>query len=122
MQAATEDDSEEEKLAICGGTCWNRGRLSRACVDEVEKFQVRHLYIGRGGPHLNRDGSFWANPFKVREGGRKQSTTQYEDHVRKKESMLERIHQLEDKALLCHCRVEEACRTDVLIKLFEERV
>ena len=83
------------------------------CIDEVKKFQLRHLYIGRGGPHLNKERSFWANPFKVSQGGRKQAITQHEGYVRKKEEMLERIPQLQDKVLVCHCRVDEACYADV---------
>ena len=119
MQAATEEDSEEEELPAFGGsTRWNPVRPSRACIDEVKKFQRRHLYTGRGGPHRER--SFRANPFKVRAGGKKHAITQYEDYVRNKEGMLERILQLQGKVLVCHCWMNEAYHADVLIRLFDE--
>ena len=86
---------------------------SRACIDEVKKFQFRHLYIGRGATLEQGNG-------RTSQGGRKQAITQYESYFRLKEEMLERIPQSQDKVLVCHCRVDEACHADVLIKLFDE--
>ena len=44
----------------------------------------------------------------------------YEEYVRAVPSLMSQIPQLEDKLLLCHCRKDEACHADVLIRIFDE--
>ena len=115
-------NQEEETLEdqFIGLARWRRIRPTRGCVEEVRRLQNRHLYIGRGKPGTGRDRSVWANPFKVWKEGRAKALEKYEEYVRAVPSLMSQIPQLEDKILLCHCRKDEACHADVLIRIFDE--
>ena len=87
----------------------------------MKRLQHRHLYIGRGAPHLGCLRSIWANPFKVKEFGREAAIQKFETMLKSSTDLQQKLHQLSDKVLLCHCDPSEACHGDVLISAWEDK-
>ena len=98
-----------------------RSKPTRGQIGTVKRLQHRHLYIGRGAPHLGCLRSLWANPFKVKEFGREAAIQKFETMLKSSTDLQQKLHQLSDKVLLCHCDPSEACHGDVLISAWEDK-
>jgi hypothetical protein len=65
--------------------------------------------------------SIWANPFKVSDNESNESACKkYEEYIRKRPDLLEKLESLVGKKLACWC-FPKPCHTQVLIKLMKER-
>ena len=65
--------------------------------------------------------SIWANPFKVTDDQTNESVcNKYEEYMRNKPELLEKLHTLVGKKLACWCH-PKPCHTQVLIKLMKEK-
>jgi len=81
------------------------------------------IYCGRaiymGGWKLKE--SIWANPFKVTDDQTNEIVCKkYEEYIRNKPELLEKLHTLIGKKLACWC-YPKPCHTQVLIKLMKEK-
>lgn len=91
---------------------------SRARWRAGQKLGPHQVYVGRGPTTYC---SPWANPFRIRNcGSRETCLSKYEEHLRNNPGLLGRLGELAGKELLCHCKQEEGCHADVLIRLFQE--
>ena len=86
-----------------------------------------HEYIGRcgivfiNGERFPKYGSFWQNPFFVKDYGRDKCLVMYEQMIREKidNEGIEELKKLKGKVLGCWCKPDK-CHGDILIKLLEE--
>ncbi len=66
------------------------------------------VYVGRP--------TKWGNPFVIgRHGNREQVVSQYEQYLLSNEDLMNSLHELKGKSLICWC-APQACHADVLIK------
>lgn len=66
------------------------------------------VYVGRP--------TKWGNPFVIgRHGDRDQVVSQYEQYLLSNEDLMNSLHELKGKSLICWC-APQACHADVLIK------
>lgn len=66
------------------------------------------VYVGRP--------TKWGNPFVIgRHGNREQVVSQYEQYLLSNEDLMNSLHELKGKNLICWC-APQACHADVLIK------
>ena len=95
-------------------------------------FNVRHLpgfaehrpiippdaiYIGRRNARYRLAASKWANPFSVRrEADREAVIAAYEKWLRSQRDLMEALHKLEGRDLVCWC-APLPCHGDVLLEL-----
>jgi hypothetical protein len=98
----------------------------------LEKWMAmsNNLYTGRRGRIFIGGGdnkrifhypdSLWKNPYKIPEYSLETSLKLYEAHVR--ENLMEHIHELEGKTLGCFCNQKNPCHTQILVKLFKEKM
>ena len=110
-----------ERLAASPGNAAPSTRPSRICVVGADSTSPALLYVGRGTSDFPR--SRWGNPFPV--GGhisREIAIEQYEIYVRGVPALLRDVPLLGGKVLACHCRPDQPCHADVLLRLFEEFV
>lgn len=76
------------------------------------KQETFDVYIGRP--------SIWGNPFSIgKDGRRKEVIRKYEQWIRNKPELLNRLHELKGMTLGCWCS-PKSCHGDVLIKLVRE--
>lgn len=69
------------------------------------------VYIGRG--------SKWGNPFKIGpDGTREQVISKYEEYIVNQPHLLDALHELKGKNLICYCAPKE-CHGHVLERLIE---
>ncbi len=68
-----------------------------------------YVFIGRP--------SKWGNPFHV-SMGRERCILQYEIHVRSNRHLMDSLHELKGKTLVCYCKPQD-CHGDVLVTLVE---
>lgn len=70
------------------------------------------VYIGRP--------SKWGNPFKIgRDGDRQECLDKYYEYIKnQRPDLLEKLHELKGKALMCWCK-PESCHGDILVELIE---
>ncbi len=66
------------------------------------------------------EASPWGNYFSVRRYGREEALRRYEEKLRGKPHLMERLPELEGKTLACWC-APEACHGAILLRLIEER-
>ncbi len=81
------------------------------------------MYMGRGNKWMGLLHSFWANPFVLKkEEERGSSLGRYEEYVRSKPEMIQRLPELFDNDLTfaCWCTTEQKCHIDILYKLYLE--
>lgn len=75
----------------------------------VGKHSSSRQYVGRP--------SCWGNPFIIgRDGTREQVIAKYLDWLYDQDYLLEQIHELRGKDLVCWC-APEACHADILIEI-----
>ena len=110
---------EETHLQAWKKTC--RMRPTRESLHQVYRLQKRHLYMGRGASHQGLSRSIWCNPFSVRRFGLDEALSRFERFVRHRPALMDRVSELEDRILLCHCKTGAKCHADILIKLWDER-
>ena len=91
----------------------------RGCVELVRKFMQGDYYIGRGSRERNLKPSVFGNPFKVAVHGRIGAIRRYEAMLRKNDDLLKRLPQLSGFRLVCHCRANQACHADSIIKVYK---
>jgi len=82
------------------------------------------IYIGRGlryYPELKC--SKWHNPFPVKKYGREKAISLFEAYITTGDGkhLLNDLHELRDKKICCHCKIDEPCHGDILIKLVNEK-
>ena len=76
-------------------------------------------YIGRGSRERNLKPSVFGNPFKVAVHGRSGAIRRYEAMLRKNDDLLKRLPQLSGFRLVCHCRANQACHAESIIKVYK---
>ena len=77
-----------------------------------DRITENSVYIGRP--------SKWGNPFVIgKDGTREDVIRQYEEYVMSMPSLLEALHELRGKDLVCWCS-PYCCHGDVLIRLANE--
>ena len=92
----------------------------RACLRDLDVLAPRHLYIGRRHEPRGLMESDWANPFRVRDcENRIQCLRLYRGYVIHHPTLPDRLNELENRVLVCHCGSEQACHADVLWGLFD---
>jgi hypothetical protein len=70
------------------------------------------VYIGRG--------SIWGNPFKIGDDGtRNQVIEKYEAYLHQNGNLMERLHELNGKNLVCFC-APKPCHGDILKSLLDK--
>ena len=78
------------------------------------------IYIGRGSSKFHLQPSMWRNPYRIgADGTRDDCVRKFEDHLTSSPDLLEVIHTLRGKTLVCHCGDHEHCHGDVLVKYAE---
>jgi hypothetical protein len=87
------------------------------------EYDLDIVYCGRaiymGGWKLQA--SIWANPFKVRNSESNEVVCEkYENYLRSKDELLEKLPELIGKKLACWC-FPKSCHTEVLLKLMKEK-
>ena len=90
----------------------------RAHVDEVKSLKRCDVYIGRGCKERLLMPSFWANSYKVACYGRTRCLALHKREIEEDPQYERRIHELTEKRLLCHCRMNQSCHGDNLIQLY----
>ena len=88
--------------------------------ETVRCLQRRHLYVGRSASHLKLGHSFLANAFREQDHGREECIAMFEDHVRSRPEKFNRLGELGDRTLLCHCKLTQHCHSDALFRLFRD--
>jgi hypothetical protein len=85
------------------------------------------IWIGRADKSLGLEHSEWANPYTVHDFGVEKSIELYEEFVRARPSLMEKIPSLRGKLLACKCRSVDdpkdggkPCHGDVLRSLYIE--
>ena len=68
----------------------------------------RYTFIGRP--------SFWGNPYRVIDHGRKEAINLYTQHIINNEDKRQRLNELAGKKLVCFCAPQE-CHGDILANL-----
>ena len=99
-----------------------RSKPTRESGSQVKRLQQRHLYAGRGASHLGCPRSCWANPFTVKQHGFHRANDKFEEMLNNTPSLLQKLGQLTNRVLLCHCEKEASCHSDVLIRAWEKTV
>ena len=62
------------------------------------------IYIGRGSSKFHLQPSMWRNPYRIgADGTRDDCVRKFEDHLTSSPDLLEVIHTLRGKTLVCHC-------------------
>ena len=94
----------------------------RACLDQLDELQAKHLYIGRGSVQRDLPCSEWGNPFKVgQHGSRDEVLEKFERRLRKTPQIWRAVGSLAGRVLVCHCPLDKKCHADVLIRSFTEQ-
>ena len=85
----------------------------------LERAPEWYLYIGRqmymGGWKLSQ--SKWANPFSVKQYGRKGALEKYREYILSTPELFNALSELSGKTLLCWC-APEPCHGDILVELY----
>ena len=76
-------------------------------------------YIGRGSRERNLKPSVFGNPFKVAVHGGSGAIRRFRGYLRKNDDLLKRLPQLSGFRLVCHCRANQACHADSIIKVYK---
>lgn len=71
------------------------------------------VYIGRAMPRQRLKASKWANPFTVKEHGRKGAIILYSLYLSETPDLIASIPELRNKPLACWCRREHEQKTPV---------
>ena len=70
---------------------------------------------------ISRSGK-WGNPFVIgKDGTREEVIKKYEEYIRNKPELLNRLNELKNKRLGCYCSPRYKCHGDVLVKLLKEK-
>ena len=101
----------------------SRGELLRSKPTRGQIGEGKRLTSTLAGAHHtlvvpDRSGR---TPFKVKEFGREGAIQKYEAHLRSSADLQQKLGQLSNKVLLCHCDLSEACHGNVLIRAWEEK-
>ena len=117
-------DEEEVKVASTLSSCTTSATSSstkpatlrrRACLYDLDELAPHHLYVGRRHEPRGLDESDWANPFRVRDcESRIQCLRLFRGYVVHHPSLPDRLSELENRVLVCHCSDDQACHADVL--------
>ena len=94
----------------------------RACLNEVRRFQGHHLYIGRGSRQRGIPPSQWGNPFSVAKYGRYEAIDRYQRYLESDSTLKKKVKELGGRTLVCHCKPNEHCHSDVLITYFKQHI
>ena len=87
----------------------------RGFVDDVRKFMVGDLYIGRGCKQRALQRSAFANPCKVSACGRAGAVAMFREHLESHLAMRKSMWALSGLRLACHCTLGEECHAGILI-------
>ena len=66
----------------------------------------------RGASHLGCQRSCWANPFTVKQHGLQGAIEKFEEMLKNTPALLQRLGELTNKVLLCHCETDAPCHGD----------
>ena len=83
------------------------------------------VYIGRShGPFHQPQG--WGNPFKADPGkgtqGLQEVVDAYEQHLVQSQFLVDRLPELSEKILYCHCKPSVPCHADALVRVWMQNV
>ena len=96
-------------------------RTSRQQVSGASLQLEGAIYIGRGSMQLGITRSRWCNPFPVgREELRELAIQHFKHYLNSSKGLLPDVARLAGHPFFCHCKADQACHGDVLIKLAEE--
>ena len=79
------------------------------------------IFAPSRGAHLGLGRSTWCNSHSVGRYKLDEALSRFESFIRHRPALMDRIGELEDKVLLCHCRLGVRCHADILIGLWDER-
>lgn len=102
----------------------NRGYIERYDVPSVCNIRndFETIYIGRRNRSWEREGSIWANPYKVGDDGSLDEVLNlYRSHVLTNRELLFEIPNLRGHILGCWCK-PKGCHGDVLAEIYTEWV
>jgi hypothetical protein len=97
---------------------------TRACVRDVgvTRFEAGDVYIGR--EFKDRSGkllsaSIWANPFRLRDcKDLDECLGRFDSYLQANPRLMDKLHGLAGKRLLCHCRKGAPCHADTIARAF----
>ena len=96
--------------------------LIRGRVDDGYDDDRPSVHIGRGRLRLGLAPSRWGDLFRVERGrGRAQAVAEFEQYLDEGPQLLAALDKLSGKRLLCHCRQNQACHGDAVIRKWRER-
>ena len=93
---------------------------TRGHLDSIRRLMTGDRYIGRGSKQRALVKSIFHNPFKVSEYGRDLAIQLFEQHLDSSRELQRQIPSLSGTRLVCHCKQQEDCHADALIRKFKE--
>ena len=93
---------------------------TRGHLDSIRRLMTGDRYIGRGSKQRALVKSIFHNPFKVSEYGRDLAIQLFEQHLDSSRELQRQIPSLSGTRLVCHCKPQEDCHADALIRKFKE--
>ena len=93
----------------------------RGNLEQVRRFMVGDLYIGRGSKQNGLSKSPWSNSFKVAVFGRQRAIERFASQLHSDEQLKSNIWSLSGRRLICHCLENQACHADVLVTEFRRQ-
>lgn len=106
--------------------CIKKAELNKRGISSLLEWKTNthNHYIGRNLTYYvsGATGSIYANPFSLRKYSRERSLQLYEEHLRNRTDLMERIEEvLEWEELGCWCLPDEDCHGDVLLRVAKEK-
>ena len=103
------------------------GEISELCsrmpleqAGDPESWPPSYIYIGRGVRSRGIPQSEWCNHFRVSQYGREEAVAMFKRRIKADDAMMNKIHELKGKTLICHCRPEELCHGDSLKEILAD--
>ena len=97
---------------------------NRINVDEIQNIEQwktddNNVYVGRGGGRHKLECSIFCNPFTLAMAGgdRRKCVDMFKEFAESHPGIQSSLHLIRDKQLGCHCKDNEVCHADVLIKM-----
>ena len=91
---------------------------TRGCLEDVRALMKGDYYIGRGCRQRNLSRSVFCNNYKVAVHGREAAITLFERYLKNSPLLMGQLWTLSGCRLLCHCRKNQDCHGDVIIRQF----
>ena len=92
----------------------------RGYLDDISRMMIGDYYIGRGCRQRNLEKSPYCNDYEVSVFVRERAISQFGQKLKRDGELRARLWTLSGLRLVCHCRLNQPCHADEIIREFRQ--